>query len=57
MNESTERVFYGRIVFIIPKMRNQPVLPAKCGTLERLVNNFSTTARMNMIGRRSLLRL
>ena len=57
MNESTGRVFYGIIVFIIPKMRNQPVLPAKCGSLERLANNFSTTARMNTIGRRILLRI
>jgi len=48
VNESTERVFHVAIVFIAPKMRNQPVFPAKFGTLERLDYNFSTTAHMNV---------
>ena len=34
MNESIEKVLYVTIVFIIPKMRNQHVLPAKNGPLE-----------------------
>jgi hypothetical protein len=57
VNESTERAFQVIIVFIIPKMRNQSVLPAKCGTLERLANNFSTAAHRNMVYRRVLLRI
>jgi hypothetical protein len=57
VNESTERVFQVTIVFIAPKMRNLPVFPAKFGTLERVDDNFSTKAGMNMICRRILLRI
>jgi hypothetical protein len=57
VNESTERAFQVTIVFIAPKMRNLPVFPAKFGTLERVDDNFSTTAGMNMICRRILLRI
>jgi hypothetical protein len=42
---------------IVPKMQNQPVFPAKFGTLERLDDNLSTTADMNMICSRILLRI
>lgn len=57
MNESTERVFYGIVSSIIPKVQNQPVLPVKCGSEERLDYSFSTTAFMNTIFRSILLRI
>ena len=53
----TERVFHVRIVAIAPKVHNQPVFPAKFGILERLDYSFSTTACMNIICRRILLRI
>ena len=54
MDESTERVFHIKIVFIIPKMRNQHVLPAKNGSLEYMEHIFSTTTALNMIGKHIL---
>jgi len=54
VNESTGRVFHVAVVFIPPKMGNQPVFPAKFGTLERLDYSLSTTKHMNMICRRIL---
>jgi hypothetical protein len=57
VNASTERNFYVIIVFIAPKMRNQPVLPAKNGPLEYIGHIFSTTTAMSMVGRHILLRI